>query len=304
MNKKTFISIFLLFFLLLAGCASGPSKSQENISRNSMFLWKMKKGQTVFYFLGSFHLGTREIYPLNDTINEAYNRSEALIVELDISASTQQTQLQQLLLKYSLFPGSETIRDYASPELIEKVDSILNQYEMNIETLIKMKPWFLENLISVLELQKQGYDPKYGIDVHFLNRAAKDDKNIIELETAEEQIALLASTSLEVQLMSLEITLKELSSMPVLISELIKHWKNGDIEKFENLFFLEYQKDSSFKEVSEKLLAERNINWVKKIDELLPSGATYFMVVGAGHMVGKNNIIELLRKKGYKIDQL
>lgn len=42
----------------------------------------------------------------------------------------------------------------------------------------------------------------------------------------------------------------------------------------------------------------------KRISTYLKSGGRVFVVVGAGHMVGDEGIIELLRKEGYRVDQL
>ena len=59
-----------------------------------------------------------------------------------------------------------------------------------------------------------------------------------------------------------------------------------------------------FRSLNEKLLDERNFRMVDKIEGFLEDDDVCFMVVGAGHLVGENGIINLLAKKGYKISQL
>jgi uncharacterized protein YbaP (TraB family) len=54
----------------------------------------------------------------------------------------------------------------------------------------------------------------------------------------------------------------------------------------------------------EKLLYTRNKNMVSKITEYLQTHETYFVIVGAGHLVGERGIVELLRKRGYLVEQL
>jgi len=55
--------------------------------------------------------------------------------------------------------------------------------------------------------------------------------------------------------------------------------------------------------VYEKLLYERNNTMATRIEGFLKAGGRYFVVVGAGHLVGKKGIIELLKKKGYPVEQ-
>jgi len=43
---------------------------------------------------------------------------------------------------------------------------------------------------------------------------------------------------------------------------------------------------------------------VSKIEDLLRTKETYFVIVGAGHLVGNRGIIEILKGKGYFVEQL
>jgi uncharacterized protein YbaP (TraB family) len=61
--------------------------------------------------------------------------------------------------------------------------------------------------------------------------------------------------------------------------------------------------DESFQEVHEILIMTRNHKMVEKIEGFLKSDNNYFVVVGSGHVVGKEGIISLLREKGYAITQ-
>ena len=45
-----------------------------------------------------------------------------------------------------------------------------------------------------------------------------------------------------------------------------------------------------------ELYTERNINMTEKIEKFLKKQGTYFVVVGAAHLIGKKGIIELLKK--------
>jgi len=53
-----------------------------------------------------------------------------------------------------------------------------------------------------------------------------------------------------------------------------------------------------------KLFDERNMRMTSKIEGYLNSSGSYFVIVGAGHLVGKRGIVELLKNKGYGVEQL
>jgi len=64
------------------------------------------------------------------------------------------------------------------------------------------------------------------------------------------------------------------------------------------------QEFRDFPTMTERLSGQRNRNWIPKIESYLDSGQTYFVVVGAAHMVGPEGLLALLKARGYKIEQL
>ncbi len=62
--------------------------------------------------------------------------------------------------------------------------------------------------------------------------------------------------------------------------------------------------DEGMASVYEKLVYQRNRRMTAKIEDLLRSKDTCFIVVGAGHLVGKKGIVELLKTKGYSVEQM
>ena len=49
-----------------------------------------------------------------------------------------------------------------------------------------------------------------------------------------------------------------------------------------------------------ELLDNRNMNWVNQFEQLMPK-SSLFAAVGAGHLFGEQGLIQLLRKKGYRL---
>jgi hypothetical protein len=56
-------------------------------------------------------------------------------------------------------------------------------------------------------------------------------------------------------------------------------------------------------ELYDRLLVERNANWVESVETCVKQKTSCFVVVGAAHLVGPDSLVEMLQKKGYKVEQ-
>ena len=174
---------------------------------------------------------------------------------------------------------------------------------MPIDLIRMQRPWFLALSFEATELMRLGYDPQYGVDYHFLAKA-QGKKEILELESLDEQLSLLSDYSDKEQEQFLLYTLNSLSSMGRQVEEMVRAWTTGDAQSLESIMADAAPPDASLAPVLEKLFDERNVKMTSKIEGYLNSKGTYFVIVGAGHLVGKRGIIELIKSKGYAVEQL
>jgi uncharacterized protein YbaP (TraB family) len=78
-------------------------------------------------------------------------------------------------------------------------------------------------------------------------------------------------------------------------------WKKGDVD---GIWRIASGMLNDIQSISDRVITRRNNNWIPKIDRLLQSNETYFVVVGAGHLGGLDGLLALLRQRGYKVEQL
>lgn len=286
-----FIAALLLFSSFSQGHAQGHQKS---------FLWKVESESATVYLLGSLHALKREMYPLPAKMEDAFSKSDVLVVEANIN----ELPLEGILgmLEGALYTGNEGLESHLSKETYEIVKTRLNRFGMPIEFFDKSKPWFLALMITALEMQRLGFDPEYGIDNHFLKKAA-GGKRIIELESVTYQINLLSTLSERDQESFLLYSLRDLDILSGEMDTLTKAWSTGDTEALESIVSREAQEDPRIIPIYEKLIYERNNTMASRIEGFVKTGGRYFVVVGAGHLVGKKGIIELLKRKGYSVEQ-
>ena len=299
MRKSSFhlLSLFLTGILLGIFAHVPPFASAEQ----KTFLWKVSSNTTTVYLLGSVHFMKKEIYPLNRKIEEAFEKSDLLVVEANVN-DVSKIDVGKLI-ETAFYTGDDTLEKHVSSETYELVKKEFEGLGFPIWIVSKQKPWFLALSSTSLELMKQGFDPTYGLDMHFLNEAS-GKKKIKELESIDYQINLLSGFSDSEQEAFLRYTLQEVNSVDKEVDEVVKAWKNGDEKGMEAVARGAFQDNGTLASVYEKLIYKRNRNMASKIEEYLQTGETYFVVVGAAHLVGDKGILELLRMRGYTVTQL
>ena len=292
-----FVSFLLTFFFTTNPGLHAKSTAVQQTHKSS--LWSIETQSNKFYLLGSLHLLKQNSYPLAAAIGSAYADSRKIVFETDIAA-LQEPAMQAKLLQLGLYPeGSNLLQDLdgRTRQLLEKKMSALG---LPLEQFARFKPWFIALTLTTLELQRMGFSPLYGLDVHFFNKARTDAKEIGFLEPAEFQLNLLGKMVKKDQIAFLNQTLKDLEVVNELAADLVKFWKAGNAKGLHELLFRSFK---DYPDIHDRLLIQRNKKWVEEIEVLMRENKNVLFVVGAGHLVGPESVVDLLQKRGYKVKQ-
>lgn len=283
--------LFIIFFVsCLIADITGGTKTE------SLF-WKVESETATVYILGSIHLASDDLYPLPFHIENAFNKSDYLVVEVDIT-NIDQNEILQLIATHGQLENGRTLSTVIPESTYESVKNEFSEYGINILQFERVNPWVVAITLSQLQMIKFGFRPEYGVDLYFLSDV-HDDMEIIELETGAEQISIFSDLSMELQILLLEDFLYDLTLPREHIRDLFDAYKRWDAAWIRDFIFESVGKHPELQPLYEKLLDDRNVKMAKKIDSFLRNEGTYFVVVGAGHLFGETGIIELLRKKGY-----
>ena len=290
MMKKAAV---LLLLAPLAACAERAPRKH--------FLWKVSSGTAHAYLLGSIHVARPELYPLAPAIESAFEASKVLVVEADQSRMDP-ARMQALVVDRGYYkegePRPSEERRRAARDLAARAGIPAPQADV-------LKPWLLALNASMMHLQKLGFDPKHGIDRHFMEAARAKGKPIKELESSEFQIGLLSGFSDDLQALFVSSTLEDLDGVEKKMDQIFAAWKRGDAPGLEALVVTEgLAKKPEMLPLKAKLLDDRNVGMVAKVEEYLKSGEVHFVVMGSAHLLGEKGVAELLRKKGYKVEQV
>lgn len=239
-----------------------------------------------------------DAYPLTPVVEEVFDDAGIVVFETDID---QMGKAAIAMLAAGTLEGDETLDDVVSKELFEEVSRRLDDLGMGIGGFKKMKPWMVAMGLTSFELMRAGYLGSEGIDVYFSSRATADGKPQQGLESIEYQISLFADMSAEESAEFLQYTLTDLDTMIPLVDEIVIAWKRGDTEQIEDLLTDGF---SDHEEIFDRLVTQRNLRWLPQIEELFGGDVDALVVVGSLHLVGEQGLIELLRAKGYVVEQL
>jgi len=290
------------------------------------FLWEAKNGENTVYMLGSIHAASNEIYPFSNSLWQAYNASETLILEADIY---NEEELQEMTI-LAFYDDGTTLKDHVSAECYQKVVETAALFGIPEETTTAIRPWYLnsifENYALVGNVDADKIVADLGIDVTLITQAYLYSKPVAEIEGLAAQAKMLAGFSDGLQELMLMENVEAVSNMmnktedsSVLsqndqVDKMLEYWHDGDVEAFTKYCYeddlLEYEDDAKYKayvdEYTDKLLTKRNVVMADYINTLLKEKGSHtsFVVVGAAHFTSNANILDLLKAKGYEITQI
>ena len=290
-------------------------KEQDAGSRG--FMWLAENGDNKVYLLGSIHIGDTLVYPVDNSIKEAFEGSQALYVEANLF---DQSGGMEYFMEKSMYQDGTSIKDHIPAELHEKVVKALELYGIPYEAYSTFKPWSLANNLNAIHasssdsLEGGQQAAMLGIDIYFMTKAMLAEMPIVELEGIAFQADMFDGLSKEVQEMYLESIVDSIldpsdegDEEQDLLKEWLIQWQKGDHESFtESYLDSMEEEDEISREFTLMLFGERDENMANKIMELLDAEgeATYFLVVGAGHFTVENSIIDRLQASGYNVQYI
>ncbi len=295
---KTADFILSLIFMLLVSAGVNAQQNQPAAALKHC-LWEVASPFNKVFLLGSLHVLKSDAYPLAKEINKAYSASPKVVFETDIGGMMDPS-VQAKMLSMGLYPEGESLLQNISADIRGDLQKKMAELGLPLEQFARFKPWLLAVTLTTLELQRLGFSPAYGIDVHYYGRARSDKKMIDYFESIDYQLDLLGNMDPDDQTAFLGQTLKDLEIAGEMADDMMTYWQKGQADK---LYALLYKSFEGYSEIEDRLLLQRNKDWLDKIETLLEEPENVFIVVGAGHLVGPEGVVALLKQKGYKVKQ-
>jgi uncharacterized protein YbaP (TraB family) len=263
------------------------------------FAWKATGKGGVVYLVGSIHMLSSAMYPLAPSLESAYKDSDLLVEEVDLAQMMDPSSQMQLLMR-GMLPSSQSLEKVLTPATYALVSKRL-EGSGAMEPLKLLKPWMVALMIEAMEWQKAGLDPELGLDKHFYDEAKNDSKGVQGLETADDQLSIFDTMTMDQQDHMLAQTIKDIDAEQAQMAKMMDAWKAGDITSVERVVLTGLKEDPT---LYQRLLVGRNRNWMPKIEALFARRGHALVVVGAAHLVGPDGLVAMLKAKGYAVEQM
>ena len=299
LKKAVFTLVALVFALSLGATTAAAQESPATREASRSCLWEVSSEKATLFLLGTVHLLKPGTHTVSPAAEAAFQQAGTILLELDLDEA-ESAASQQLFVRKALLQG-ETLEDKVSSETLALAVEKIEAMGLPFDRLRTLKPWSLSLSLTLFKLQTLGFDPKHGVDRYYFDKGKQAGKEMGALETMEYQLDLFDGMSDRLQEEMLLQTLEELDDLEEEIEQLVEAWSRGEIEVLEELT------QESFKEfpgLYQRLIVERNKNWLLEIEPILNRPGTTLVVVGALHLVGSQSVVELLQEQGYTVKQL
>lgn len=293
MTRHTLFGLGLGLALLGAGAAIAEPAHPP--------LFKVTKGQSTVYLMGSMHFLMASDYPLPADVDNAYREADKLYFELP-PGEMKSPATVLATMQLGTYHDAHTLQADVSPELWKRILDYGSKNGLPAAALPKFEPWFLAVAMVGIESQKMGLTGESGLDMHFANQAATDKKPVAGFETVVQQLSIFHDAPTKVQVEFLKQGLDELPDFRKDMQREHDLWRRGDIDAMIARARKEF---SDYPELYKTLVTDRNRAWVPKIEKELDGGKhETLVIVGALHLAGSDGVVSLLKKDGYTVERI
>lgn len=282
---RTCCCLLLLCLYTSASAASEPA------------FWQVTRGNGTVYLMGSMHFGDADFYPLPKEVEQAYEQSDVLAVEVDMSKITPELA-GAAIIRYGRMPEGQTLSDRLATKVYVELAEKSERANLPIAALEHFQPWFVAVQLIEAEIRKTQLRQSLGIDMHFINKGSKP---IQELETLEQQLGLFGNLSIAEQEKFLAQTLADMDNSRMYLKAMADAWKRGDIRQLEDTLISPFKENPETRKLFRKIFTERNDEMAAAVVRYLAQEKDVFFVVGVGHMLGEQGIVAQLKQSGANV---
>jgi len=276
-------------------------KQAAQVKDHPLYLWRFDSASARVYLAGSLHVLKETLYPLPRQLEQAFLAADKIAVEVD-TFNIDPDVMQQKVRQYALLRQDESLSTVLPPNILMELQTYLAGQGIDLRSVNQLKPAMLATQLAVTRLMSLGYLPQFGMEKHFLTRAGH--RPVLELETLDDQLNLIANPPLALQTEMLAETLDQIESIEPIIAQMIKAWLLGDEKEFMRLFELQNGESEAYLDFMERLLDKRNVAMADKIEGYLTNQGTYFVMVGSAHLSGRESVVKILERRGLSGRQL
>jgi len=265
-------------------------------------LWQIKNGESTVYLFGSIHVLPRDWEWRTKPIDTAIKSANTFVFE---AALTPQSlgSMKVFIRENGTLPRGKHLSRMLSPQGLEDFKALLAMTPIDRDSINVMRPWLALMMLADTRVQAGQSRVSFveGVDFTLMQHAEEAKRPVRYLESAQTQLALLAAATPDNDIKGFEANLHQMLKSENVLGPLISNWTMGNqaaIAKIAN------EEMTNNPEEKRLVFDRRNLNWIPQIEKMMTEKQTFFVTVGAGHLAGPGSVLELLCKRGWKVQRI
>lgn len=289
-KMKKFFAGILVALMLLGTCACGGKNADNQL------MWELKDGDTTVYLFGSMHMGTEDMYPLNDKITTAFDKSDYVMFELKLD--------EEIPIPETYNPEGVKLSNIIGQEMFDKLVAIIQEVDnvTEVSEYEKFTPYMMYVYIDALAYSLAGLKGDCGVENFLMKIAQEDGKPILGAEANEQRMRIFnqmdedAVSNLK-RLVDEDFSIIDKSSY---YKDIYMAYRSGDgdtLYNLEGLGAMVLPRDEAMYNIT----LDRNVEMADSVEECIKDGKNVFVAVGLAHLLGDGSVVDLLRLRGYEV---
>ena len=258
--------------LMIAQCAFSAS------------VFKISKDDNVLYLGGTFHILTKEDYPLAAPYVNAFEQADAVYFETDIAAM-ESPEFAGRMQAFLLQPSGQQLSDQLNDETNTALNKFLAARQLPAANFQALTSGGVSLTLTVLDYQLKGFTEE-GVDKFFHTKSLENDKPVGWLESIEFQVELIGSLNDLEPNDLINYTIQDLAKGSDVISQSQKAWRTGDMDLMADVAITDWK--AEYPSVYADFITKRNNAWYPQITNMLEDKQVEYVLVGALHLAGED----------------
>jgi uncharacterized protein YbaP (TraB family) len=280
---------------LLVGAVPAQARAPE-VARPA--LWEVSDPDTTIYLFGTIHLLPQDVQWRTPKFDQAVSSAQELVVETLVDEKNP-AKLMSAMASLGFAQGLPPLVERVPPAQRPALQAAVQKSGFPPQALDRMKTWTAAFILLGNKFRELGLSG--GVEGVLKNSFSAQGKPIGELETNLEQLSFFDKLPEAAQRALLEGAIEQSKSMSQDFAGMLGAWTKGDVNGIARTFDRDL---SGSPALQQSLIHQRNANWSRWIEQRLAKPGAVMIAVGAGHLAGKDSVLEMLKKDGYKIRRL
>ncbi|MCL2412192.1 MAG: TraB/GumN family protein [Treponema sp.] len=305
--KHTIIFCLVLFILVsspLFAAGIREERAREEALAHTPTLsgssvWKISGDSGIMFMAGSVHILRETDFPLPGEFDLAFNKSDRLVLEADVTLM-EDPLLMEYLVSQMFLPDDLTLKDVLDPEVFELLAEVCYEFGFSINDVMRFKPSMVMMILSLLQIEDFGF-VQYGVDHYYQEKAYLTGMPVYFLETVESQIHAIVSMGVGYENEFILYSIQDMAGTEDGLELLMEEWKYGKSEGMEET--LRAMRED-WPSIYRALITARHDAWQPQLIDMIASEYVYFVITGVLHKHGPNGLIQMLEDLGYTVEQL